>query len=399
MRTIVLNLVVTLLALLLLALGLEAGLRVFAPQIPIMPDGIYAGHPQLRYLPNPGAVGRYRTTEFDHQITINAHGFRGQARPLSKPAGVFRVLCLGDSFTLGAEAPLEQTYPAVLEELLNRRAEGDSMVFEVVNAGVGGYGTYQELIFIHLVGLAVQPDLVVVQFFSNDVRDNISFEKFLIDSGQDSLIAAFGMGTTRFEKMTMPGPGQDIPLHRLAMPGLPVGMPPALLAEGKAFLSAHSHVYHLLRARIAILKSVLGLTPITAFDDLAVMSDPPSSEVEAGWALTERLYLRMRDLLAERGIRMVIVVVPNKAQVGEDGRYDAWIKQHRLDLTKPRRRLLAFGEMAGIPVLDLQPPFEATGRGQDLYYRWDGHWNAEGAHAAAAAIAEFLTARSLAPGG
>lgn len=393
MRTTLINLTVSLAVILLLALGLEVGLRLFAPQIPIIPDGIYAGDPHLRYLPRPNAVGRYRTTEYDTRITINSQGFRDYERPLQKSAGTLRILCLGDSFTLGAEEALEQTYPKTLEQVL-RNQMADSLAYEVVNGGVGGYGTYQELLFLQRVGLSVQPDLVLVQFFSNDVRDNIAFQQFLIDTHQDSLMAAAGVPPMLPDSLSTSSEMPKVELNLMALPGLA----PAFLSETKTFLSKHSHTYHLLRARFNILKSVLGLEPMAAFDDLMIMQETTTPELDAGWALTERLYLRMRDLLAERQIGMVIVVVPNKAQVSESWRYDAWVKEHRLDLSKPGRRLVTFGQANDIPVLDLQPPLRATGKGQDLFYKWDGHWNAEGAGEAGKAVARFLVEKALVPG-
>lgn len=393
MRTVFVNLSVSLAVLLLLALGLEAGLRLFAPQIPIVPDGIYAGDPHLRYLPNPNAVGRYRTTEYDTRITINSQGFRDYERPLQKSAGTFRILCLGDSFTLGAEEALEQTYPKTLERVLKNQM-ADSLAYEVVNGGVGGYGTYQELLFLQRVGLSVQPDIVLVQFFSNDVRDNIAFQQFLIDTHQDSLIAAAGVPPVLPDSLSTSSEVPKATLNQMAL----LNLPPSLRSEAKTFLSEHSHVYHLLRARFNILKSVLGLEPMAAFDDLMIMQKSSTPELDAGWALTERLYLRMRDLLAERQMRMVLVVVPNKAQVSESWRYDAWVKEHRLDLGIPGRRLVAFGKANDIPVLDLQPLLQATGKGQNLFYKWDGHWNAQGTEEAGKAVARFLAEKGLVPG-
>ena len=119
---------------------LEIGFAVGAPQIPIREPLMYAPHSVLRYVPNPGTSWRYRTTEFDTQVAFNAHGFRNIERPLEKPAGTFRILCLGDSFTLGAEVAMRDSYAYILEQLLNKRAAslGDSIRFEVMNGGVGG---------------------------------------------------------------------------------------------------------------------------------------------------------------------------------------------------------------------------------------------------------------------
>jgi len=66
-------------------------------------------------------------------ITINAIGLRDAARATVKPAGVFRIICLGGDSTFGPDVTAENTYPALLEKLLDKNYRGS---FEVWNAGV-----------------------------------------------------------------------------------------------------------------------------------------------------------------------------------------------------------------------------------------------------------------------
>lgn len=369
---------------------LELWFRIAAPQIPILPQNMYSGHAQLRYVPTPQFAGRYRTTEFDTRITINTHGLRDYERPLEKPPGTFRILCLGDSFTLGSEVALDQSYPKVLERFLNQQtAEARQPVtYEVLNAGVGGYGTYQELLFLNEVGLTHRPDLILVQFYANDVSDNMHFQEFRTATGHDSITATRQLPdfpVTRHSSLVTQ-------LHSAAMlDGLSTWLPAV-----KPWLSAHSHLYHFLRARGNILLSVLGIRQFAAFDDLMVMSAASSPDIEAGWALTKKLLLEMNRLAAEHHATLAVIVVPNKAQVSHNWRYDAWVKRHHLDLARPARILTAFGQEAHLPVFDLLPDLQAAAH-EELYYRWDGHWNANGCRAAAQGIVRFLLARHLIP--
>ena len=345
---------------------LEIGFAMRAPQIPIREPLMYAPHSVLRYVPNPGTSWRYRTTEFDTQVAFNAHGFRNIERPLEKPAGTFRILCLGDSFTLGAEVAMRDSYVYILEQLLNKRAAslGDSIRFEVMNGGVGGYGTFQELVFLREFGLVHKPDLILVQFYSNDVRDNMKYQEFWNTVYPDSSIF---LSTS------------------------------SVYADILELLEDHSHVYHFFRSRLNVLESVLGLSALTDFDDLMVMTRETSSEIEKGWELTRKLYLKIWDLARANHAGFALMVVPNKAQVAQNERSDAWIKEQKLDMTKPIRILQEFGMQNRIPVLDLLPDLQSAGETQALYYDWDGHWNASGNRTAAAAIAEFLEAEELIP--
>lgn len=98
---------------------------------------------------------------------INPHGFRGAEVPVRRTSGCQRILCLGDSLTFGEGVHDSDTYPALLGKLLRSRRGGGCV--EVINAGVQGYGTREEVSLFLLRGLAFQPDVVTLGFFLNDV--------------------------------------------------------------------------------------------------------------------------------------------------------------------------------------------------------------------------------------
>src|SRR5437762_1543338 len=147
--------------------AIEIALHVAFPRMRLL-----VRHERLGSLPRPNMKGR--TTFGGHErivhIVTNSLGLRGpEIGP--KPAGVRRVLALGDSFTFGHAVEAAEAWPAVLEGLLNARG---GPRYEVVNAGVGGYGTGQELLLYEELESRVQPDLVVLGFaVVNDVLDNL----------------------------------------------------------------------------------------------------------------------------------------------------------------------------------------------------------------------------------
>ena len=99
-------------------------------------------------------------------VRINSRGFRGRDWEDEKPAGVFRVACLGDSTTFGWSVGEDETYPAQLQRLLD--AECGPGRFEVLNLGVTGYTSLQgrELMLRHAAEW--EPDFVVFAFGPND---------------------------------------------------------------------------------------------------------------------------------------------------------------------------------------------------------------------------------------
>jgi len=97
--------------------------------------------------------------------------FRGISYEKKKQKDTLRIVCLGGSSTWGW--PLEYTtkiYPAVLEGLLN--AHFGNMKFEIINAGVGGYSSFQDLMYLKNTLLEYNPDIITLCIGANDSNDN-----------------------------------------------------------------------------------------------------------------------------------------------------------------------------------------------------------------------------------
>lgn len=151
-------------------IALELALRAHAasdPGVPpdLAPHELYrtSADPELRYELIPGARV---TTEPGVEVAINAAGFRGALPSPQPPAGVERVVVLGDSETLGVKLGERDTLPAQLERALGARHGG---AWEVLNLGVEGYDTRQETRLFETRGAALRPSVVVLYFVSNDV--------------------------------------------------------------------------------------------------------------------------------------------------------------------------------------------------------------------------------------
>ncbi|HEX5054730.1 MAG TPA: GDSL-type esterase/lipase family protein [Planctomycetota bacterium] len=96
---------------------------------------------------------------------VSAQGFRSELVAVPKPAGVFRILMLGDSVAYGHAVSREAAFPFQLQQLLR----AGSRSIEVVNAGVTGYTAYNELQAYLVHGRQLEPDLVVIALCLNDV--------------------------------------------------------------------------------------------------------------------------------------------------------------------------------------------------------------------------------------
>src|SRR5688572_7729446 len=84
----------------------------------------------------PGASYRHKSRDGTWSFKINHQGMRAERDySYEKPPGVRRIVVLGDSFGIGYEVDVQQTFAMVLErELRNRNPR-----VEVLNAGVSGF--------------------------------------------------------------------------------------------------------------------------------------------------------------------------------------------------------------------------------------------------------------------
>ncbi|HKE24081.1 MAG TPA: SGNH/GDSL hydrolase family protein [Bryobacteraceae bacterium] len=124
-------------------------------------------------------------------FAINSAGLRDREFQREKPAGVRRIVWLGDSTTVGWGVPLEGTAPKILERELD--AAGGR--FEVLNCGVGNYDTVQEVEQYLTIDRAFQPDQVILEYFINDAEP-VPHERHAGVAGH-SYLAAFAI--SRFD--------------------------------------------------------------------------------------------------------------------------------------------------------------------------------------------------------
>jgi hypothetical protein len=156
----------------LVAVGLLFALAVGEVAVRVMnlePPALWEFNRTIGWSYQPGLRTWYSSPEFNSWVEINSRGLHDREHPYGKPAGVYRILLLGDSFTAALEVPFESSFARRLEKRLNEKAPGR---FEVINAGVGGFSTVNELLMFREEGAKYRPDLVLLCFVDADIRDN-----------------------------------------------------------------------------------------------------------------------------------------------------------------------------------------------------------------------------------
>jgi HEAT repeat protein/lysophospholipase L1-like esterase len=98
---------------------------------------------------------------------FNRDGLRDRPHPLDKPAGTYRVACLGDSVTFGYGFTRAESWPHALQDLVDARGPG----VEVLSVALPGWSTRQERYAYERIARRYRPDAVVLAVVLNDMED------------------------------------------------------------------------------------------------------------------------------------------------------------------------------------------------------------------------------------
>ena len=216
------------------------------------------------------------------KFVTNNRGFRDTRDfPYAKPAGTLRVLSLGDSHTQGYEVRQLATFSAVLERYL--RSHG--IRAEVLNTGVSGFSTAEELAFLENEGYRYQPDVVVLAFYANDFVDNLKADLFGLDQGR----------LVEHKHEHLPG---------VAIQKLIYNIP------GVRWLSENSYFYSLLLNNVWVYFKERLARNAQATEYAIATESASKYEVDLALALIER----MQRFCRERGMRLIVVDIPTEGK-------------------------------------------------------------------------------------
>ncbi|MCE1246565.1 MAG: SGNH/GDSL hydrolase family protein [Firmicutes bacterium] len=157
-------------------ISLEAVLQIFVffhPYQQFIPD------PQSHWKINPGIkkLQETRTERNAHQVAID-DGVIDWEYGRDKPQGAYRILCYGDSQTMGTPwvgNNIMFTYPKQVQSQLRDELGNENI--QVINMGVSGYSSFQGLIFFKNIGLLYHPDCVIVGYGHHDGAPSYAEDK------------------------------------------------------------------------------------------------------------------------------------------------------------------------------------------------------------------------------
>lgn len=343
----------------------------------------------------PGVQEWYRE-EGEAYIRISNDGLRDREHSKVKPANTLRVAVLGDSYAAAFQVPMEATFWSVMEQELEGCEALSGQQIEVINLGVDGYGTAQELTTLRNRAWDYDPDLVLLAFTTgNDISDNsyaLNSDPmrpyFILRDGEVVLDAMCTESDAYRARQTW--------FAQLGYPMVNFSRILQLVNEAKNALKD----FRLARNR--------DVASAEAFEeaglDNTVYLEPEDTVWIEAWRVTEELIRLMRDEVMEKESDFLVVTLSNGIQVHPDPIVrKEFIETASIDnLFYPDLRIKALGEREGFSVLNLAQTFQAYAEEHQVFLHGfentalgEGHWNVEGHRLAGQLISHTMCQQLL----
>lgn len=341
-RNLIINITVLSVTIVIVILASEVALRVFdLENIGVEDWGTKAKimrvskDPQIGLELIPGAKGKTIGVE----VSISKEGLRDRTFSKVKPEGIKRVITIGDSITFGYGVERKDSYPKVMEKLLNDKEPGK---WEVINFGVPGVNASQYIAALIKRGLEYDPDYVVLGYCLNDV-----------DPPAMNMPVRLAEGTTDFnayqnkKRSKIVKQGKKLMAWEFPVP-----------ANIENRLTKHSAFYRFISKRWDVLLNRYGIrnnNPVISIDDTfqswKTYFDKVAARYETPlWDIVKSEIEKLKNTLDKRQTGLLVAVFPFEIDI--EGEYPYW---------RLHEKLGGYLGSTGAPFLDLKLVFDHAG--------------------------------------
>jgi len=332
--------------------------------------------------------------EFLIKRRTNSQGLIGEEISLRKPKNTFRILVLGDSFTEALQVEEGKNFCEQLQELLNQNSVSKDKQYEVLNAGVSGYSPISEYLYLKRELIKLNPDLVILQLFANDVFEDhkvgamsaigedglpVKINRFFIKKYLDDSTA---FKDSKFKNVSYRFKRFFIKRSKFFQ----------LLVRARRKYYKKSEIHK----RITALAEYDDANQFFIFQGENTLLDDKSFRIRT-WQKSSKYILAIKQLAEANRVGFLMVLIPPEAQL--DLPYYG-LNSRMYFLGKPNfhfnKLLSAFSRKENANYLNLLKTFERN-KSKRLYFNRDGHLTDAGHTVVAQAIADFLILRDLIP--
>lgn len=356
--------------------------RTLLPQNVDSKMNIFASDPVIGFTFKPNAKTYEKGKEYNALYQISSLGLRDREYS-AKKKGVFRVLLLGDSFSVSHGLPIENSLSRQMEKALKDVADSDGqpVKFEVINAAVGGYSPYNYWKAYSRWAPVFNPDVVLVGVSPDDYECDNENAHYSIENGETLAVYKDGQ---------VPEKSGKIPIRKI-----------------RKWLSWNSEFYILMRnffyysdfvGRITLWNQPGGVENDTQLQLYMVSQKASINKV---WSKAFSYLQTLKKETAANGVMLILIPIPLKMEISSEQYRQVLaskgLRSDQIDLDQQLREISVFCKKENIPVLDPRPAMRNRHAEAPCYFVLDGHWNAEGVRVASGSLASQWRALRLPP--
>ena len=367
----------------------EIGLRIVGISYPSFYQvDEYRGH---ALIPN---FSDWWISEGKGYVSINSDGLRDKEHSITKPENTYRIAVIGDSFSEAIQVNAEDTFWSAIAAKLPSCPALQGKKVEVINFGVGDYGTAQELMTLKHHVWKYSPDLVLLEIFTgNDIVNNSQalspadrFSPFLKkENGQFKMDLSF--------KETETYRRRDSFVRRFVFSVINHSRLLQVINEAKRVISLKKEA----SANSSAKPANDDIIPALDFD-ANLYQESQNKDWQEAWEVTEELIKQINTEVKSKNADFLAVTISNPPQVYPDLQIRDRLGQlGAKKLFYPDERIQKLGQNNGFTVFNLAKLMqEYADKNQVFLHGFDntrmgvGHWNKQGHQLGGKLISEKL---------
>jgi len=308
--------------------------------------------------------GIYKRWEFEYAVKINSYGMRYRNFAKDRNPAIYRVAVLGDSYTWGIGVADAERFTEKVEDLANHK-------IEMLNFGVAGYGPIQYYLRLDEI-IEYKPDMVLIAFcLGNDFADNVLWRRY----GYPKPYAERNSnGTLAIKGYPLPNVG-NFGFHQFSNSAVLDWLETHSAIGRRILLLVNNY------EKSKNLKQQGLVNFASSQKDIYDENANSSSTVREAVLINEMILAKIKERLDAAGIKLVVMEVPTKFEVG----LEAGLLAEKKANLRAHNALMSSLEKFSINKIELIDDITAAD-----FWRTDGHWRPSGHEKAAGKIYDSL---------
>ena len=346
---------------------LLAGFLLIRPLSPqLIPDPVR--HHKLV----PNAHAKFEQKDFSYIQRNNELGLRGVDVSAEKPDATYRIITLGDSFTMGKGVEDDQTFSVLLESILNIELGNCDSEFErveVLNAGVDSYSPILSYLYLTHRLKDLDPDMVLLNLDNSDLIQEMAYRGIAVHDDQGNIVGV---------------PGGESKRH--------------LSTKFRDWVENNLYITRLL---LFYTNKWLGYKDLTVkgvvsranAEVIAHTLESDQIDRTQQWNDIFESLVSIREFTNQRSIKFLVSVYPWAHQVSDDewvpGR-NTYMNSEERPIEEYDRKIAVMAANFGIEVISLYDYFRKYSGEDSLYFDFDPHFTEQGHRVMATGLARLI---------